>query len=511
MTAEFVSVFVFAVVVNVIATFRSLFHNNRRINDEKNGRQHNNAEILKQYLPVYLLAVFSDWIKGPYGYELYSSSDYYNYGSREVFMLCSLIPFASSLLFGTFLCGPLSDGSIDFSSHGGRKQMTKAYAIITIVSNFTKFVRDFKVAVVGSILDGISTSLLFTVFDSWLVRSFRRSIAKTSPTLNFDPMLSMQIPQALATAEYSNNIIAIGSCLIATCVVEATAFHPLFGTGKNPEGLEDALIYIGGVLNPFTLSSFALVLCLISIYIFWGERFDDEIKEQMKTKLERQLGGDSNISSNLWWKRYCSSLVGAFMTTIHSKEIILTGMVCSLFESAMFVFVFTWTNVVVSRQGEEQEIPFGLIHATFMMGCMAGTHAFTILLSERKMKNENIGKGLLFAATCIFLGVIFAKSIFSTMIAFFLFELTVGIYFPMMGTMKSKIVPEKYRTTIYNFYRIPFNIIMMIFLWFSENTFSHLSQQFEFPFAIAICTCLVATAFFLQVKLIKNVNRTKSN
>ena len=46
--------------------------------------------------------------------------------------------------------------------------------------------------------------------------------------------------------------------------------------------------------------------------------------------------------------------------------------------------------------------------------------------------------------------------------AFFAFELCVGLYFPMMGTLKGDIVPEDMRSTIYNIYRLPLNVIVLM-------------------------------------------------
>lgn len=530
MTATaFSAVFVFALIVNVIATlrssslFRKRFGGDRTCNNDddeaycastrlpdEERRKRSEIIVKHYYLPVYLLAVFSDWVKGPYGYELYSSGDYYNYSPHEIYLLCSVIPFVSSIVFGTFVCGPIADNGIDYylrrrsgGRRRGRKQMAMIFALVTTISNIAKHFRSFKASVIGSILEGISTSLLFTGFDSWLISSLATTTTSVpTPSLS----LSLQLSRTLATAEYANNIVAISAGWIATVLAETTDFRPLLGTTnalENPKsGGDSALLYVGGVLNPFDLSSFALLLCAISIHIFRDEIHGEETEQEKETTPNHQSGGKASsneATSSPWWQRYRSSLADAFMTTIHSKEIIFTGLICPLFESAMFIFVFTWTNAIVSRIEGQQEIPFGLIFATFMFGCMTGTCVFTVLIDELKIKNENIGKGLLFGATCTFIGMVFAKSTISTMIAFFLFEVSVGVYFPMMGTMKSEIVPEKHRATIYNMYRMPFNIIMLLFLSSSGDPSSYLSLYPESSFAI--CACMVGTACFLQVKL----------
>merc|ERR1719454_1907456 len=47
-------------------------------------------------------------------------------------------------------------------------------------------------------------------------------------------------------------------------------------------------------------------------------------------------------------------------------------------------------------------------------------------------------------------------------VAFLAFEACVGLYFPMIGTLKGDIVPEDMRSTIYNIYRFPLNVIVLL-------------------------------------------------
>merc|ERR1719158_2342940 len=40
---------------------------------------------------------------------------------------------------------------------------------------------------------------------------------------------------------------------------------------------------------------------------------------------------------------------------------------------------------------------------------------------------------------------------------FLVFEFSVGVYWPAIGTIKSEVVPEGIRATMYNLYRVPLN------------------------------------------------------
>merc|ERR1712185_278404 len=53
--------------------------------------------------------------------------------------------------------------------------------------------------------------------------------------------------------------------------------------------------------------------------------------------------------------------------------------------------------------------------------------------------------------------------------AFFLFEACVGMYFPLIGTLRSKYLPDAYRGVIMNLFAIPLNLIVVgVFLSISK-------------------------------------------
>merc|ERR1719335_53114 len=77
-------------------------------------------------------------------------------------------------------------------------------------------------------------------------------------------------------------------------------------------------------------------------------------------------------------------------------------------------------------------------------------------------------------------------------VAFVAFETCVGLYFPMMGTLKGDIVPEDARSTIYNIYRLPLNVIVLmpLLMNFSIST--------TFAVTTSILAVAVASAFCLE-------------
>jgi MFS family permease len=87
---------------------------------------------------------------------------YLHYGFAEsTIAILFLAGFGSSSTFGTFT-GPLADKF-------GRKKMTLVFCILYAICCAIKFSSNFWVLLSGRLLGGISTSLLFSVFESWYV------------------------------------------------------------------------------------------------------------------------------------------------------------------------------------------------------------------------------------------------------------------------------------------------------------------------------------------------------
>merc|ERR1719263_665253 len=54
-----------------------------------------------------------------------------------------------------------------------------------------------------------------------------------------------------------------------------------------------------------------------------------------------------------------------------------------------------------------------------------------------------------------------AATLSSFVAAFFAFELCVGLYFPSIGTLRSRHVPDSHRSVIMNLFGIPLNVLVI--------------------------------------------------
>lgn len=407
--------------------------------------------LLKKYMIVYLLATLSDWLQGPYVYALYSD---YGYEQHDIAVLF-VAGFGSSMIFGSFVGG--------MADWGGRRAFVVLYAITYAASCFTKHFKDYWILMIGRLLGGIATSLLFSVFEAWLIRS------------HSDAGLKSWLGKSFSWAAYGNSVIAILAGLLAEKAVAVYELKPIYS---------DSEVYFGGSLAPFDLSMGFLILCGVCAMMFWEENYGETDEyEQAKTDSASWYGG----------------LKSAFDTTVRNQEILLCGLISSLYEGSMYVFVFYWTPALKAGLYEGGELPFGLIFSTFMVSCMTGSSFFSIQIET--IKNEKLGIYVFLVAALSMLIIATFQENTAKFIAMSFFEMTVGMYFPIMGTMKGMIVPEAKRAAIYNLYRIPLNFIVL----------ASLLTDLTPNIAYGLNAIMLLAATFMQYLLMKRREKIQSD
>ncbi|KAL3790547.1 hypothetical protein HJC23_007696 [Cyclotella cryptica] len=393
------------------------------------------AHLLRKYLVVYLLAALSDWLQGPYVYALY---DAYGYSQHDIAVLF-VAGFGSSMVFGSFVGG--------MADQCGRRKFVILFAITYALSCMTKHFKNFTILMIGRLLGGIATSLLFSVFEAWLIGAHA-----TAGVMS-------HLGKSFSSAQYGNSIVAIVAGQIANRAANHAEFQPTSA---------DSGFYTGGYLGPFDVSMLTLIACGLLATSLWEENFG---------KSEQDDDDSSKKSSAT------GALKTAYSATVRSPDIL-----------SMYIFVFMWTPALTTLAKAElgdsfEGLPFGIIFSTFMVCCMAGSSIFSIAME--KMKPEQLAVPVFGIATLAFGIIVLSKSATSTFLAMNLFEVCVGMYFPSMGTMKGMIVPEDKRAAIYNLFRIPLNFIVLFSL------LTDLSPKTSF----LLCASMMTVAFVLQMKL----------
>lgn len=296
--------------------------------------------------------------------------------------------------------------------------------------------------------------------------------------------------KSFSYAQYGNSIVAILAGQIANRAASFAEFKPIS---------EDSGMYVGGYLGPFDVSLIALIAVGLLASNLWEENYGGTKKDGDKNGNNNtdDSATDNDDDSKGEKSSAMSALKGAFDATIRSSDILSCGIISSLFEGSMYIFVFMWTPALttlskaelVNGEEEFEGLPFGIIFSTFMVCCMAGSSIFSIAME--RMKPEQLAVVVFSVASFAFLMVSYSNSATSTFLSMNLFEVCVGMYFPSMGTMKGMIVPEDKRAAIYNLFRIPLNFIVLFSL------LTDLTPHVSF----ILCGSMMVVATMLQWRL----------
>lgn len=387
------------------------------------------------YLIIFLLAMFSDWLQGPYVYELYVSYGFNQQQIAELFVG----GFASSMVVGTFV-GSLAD-------KWGRKAMCILYSVCYISACFTKLVPDYWTLMLGRFLSGISTSLLFSVFESWMVCEHNKN--------GYDGAL---LGETFSYATFGNGLVAVIAGLIANFVADKFGF-----------------------VAPFVVAMIPLSIVAFLVYFTWSENY----------------GGTENSNNNSSESSF-SSLSKGFDLIKNDSRIAALGLAQSSFEGAMYTFVFMWTPALKSEAETKAELNgetlenstsenLGLIFACFMVSVMVGSSIFKLMTNHKGMlyKIPLFLHAIAFCAMGATTMFIDNKQIVYAM--FLLFEMTVGLFYPAYGCIKSERIPEEIRSAVMNIFRMPLNGFVVLLLL----KIKYLAPESVFM----VCTCAHGFSF----------------
>ncbi|GAA0141521.1 hypothetical protein Leryth_004047 [Lithospermum erythrorhizon] len=402
------------------------------------------------YLIVYSLMMAGDWLQGPYVYYLYTT---YGYGKGDIGQLF-IAGFGSSMLFGTIV-GSLADKQ-------GRKRACVTYCITYILSCITKHSPQYKILMVGRILGGIATSLLFSAFESWLVAEhFKR---------NFDQQwLSLTFSKAIFLG---NGLVAILAGLFGNLLVDSFNLGPV---------------------APFDAAACFLAIGVAIILSSWSENY-----------------GDPSDNKNL-----LDQFKAAAVAIASDEKIALLGAIQSLFEGSMYTFVFLWTPALSPN---DEEIPHGFIFATFMLASMLGSSFASRLMARNTPRVESYMQIVFLVSSASLLLPIVTNFLIAPskatpgggisfggcmqLLGFCTFESCVGIFWPSIMKMRSQYIPEEARSTIMNFFRIPLNIFVCIVLYNVD--------AFPITVMFGMCSIFLFVASLLQRRLCAISEKPKS-
>ncbi|XP_006278710.3 molybdate-anion transporter [Alligator mississippiensis] len=344
------------------------------------------------YYQVYFLALAADWLQGPYLYKLYQHYHFLE-GQIAIIYVCG---FASSVLFGL-----VSTSLVDWL---GRKKSCILFSLTYSICCLTKLSWDYFVLVVGRILGGLSTALLFSAFEAWYVHEH----------LERHDFPAEWIPATFARAAFWNNVIAVGAGVAANLFAEWAGLGPV---------------------APFMVSIPFLALVGIFAMKNWEENYG---KKRALSK----------------------TCTDGLKCLLSDRRVLLLGIIQALFESVIYIFIFLWTPVL-----DPHGPPLGIVFSSFMAASMVGSSLYRIATSKRyHLQPMHI---LSLSVLMVFFSLFMLT--FSTnpgqenpsesFLAFLLIELSCGLYFPAMGFLRRKVIPEKDQAGVLNWFRVPLNLL----------------------------------------------------
>lgn len=220
---------------------------------------------------------------------------------------------------------------------------------------------------------------------------------------------------------------------------------------------------------------------------------------------------------------FVHSLVPGFEVLKADWSITALGLSQSLFEGSMYTFIFMWTPALHSTSrlssSSSHSIPpnssssvsqftppptilrvdpedntsqfLGLVFAVFMMCSMVGSSIFQLFAEKKDLVfmmpafiHLAAMAAMLTVATCL-------EDKITVYCMFLVFEVTVGLFYPCFGLIKSEKIPEESRSAIMNIFRIPLNAFVIVLLCKIE------SLSFETIFLVCAAAHFVGLVCYL--------------
>ncbi|EGD96180.1 hypothetical protein TESG_03633 [Trichophyton tonsurans CBS 112818] len=394
--------------------------------DQAHDQQRNDKGLALVFLPVYVLAMASDWMQGPYFFPLYKET-------------LQLHDHVIATLFATgFISGAFSASFVGkLADTFGRRKACLAFCVVYSLSCImTVSSSNVLVLFLGRVLGGIGTTLLFTVFEAWLVAEFHHKKAASDST---------ELNQLLGTMTVLSGMVAVLSGLLSNYLVSIT----------------------GSRKAPFLASPVCLLLASLLILGTWNENYlgncdnsGSEAAEEQRTQLSTIIKG-----------KYTRTMVLGFITMIS--------------EGSMYLFVVFWSPAIISASKDDDipgSPPFGVIFASFMTAMMLGSQISSQLMVSPPSRGNSSptpslsvsrSSGLL--TVLLFLGsmsltcaVVFPTTLL-TLWAFCVYEFSIGLYYPNMGVLKSVLIHDMDRAGVYALFRLPLNCFVVAGLAFTTE------------------------------------------
>ncbi|KAK8008875.1 major facilitator superfamily domain containing protein 5 [Apiospora marii] len=393
---------------------------------------------LSFFLP-YLLAVAADWLQGPYIYAIYKYEK--NLSEKTVAALYAA-GFVSGGISASF-AGGLAD-------RFGRKRACLLYCGLYIITCLTMLSDSLPVLFFGRLTGGVSTTLLFSVFEAWMISTYHE--------------------QGLQTTGLELSTV-FGNMTTLSCVVAIAS--GVFG---------DVLVAHSGTRTwPFMAAGLCCVGAAYLISEIWNENY-----------------GARSIEQTSW-----EDLKSGLSAIVGDTKILSLGITSCFFEGTMYLFIFFWSAALKSARlqsgSAEDDIPYGLIFSSFMCAMMMGSAMFTLQTSVKTAQTTTgtLMTVTLMVACCLSLAAMLQQE-HLLFWALCLLEGCIGAYFPSMAHLKSELIDDGIRGRVYSILRFPLNVFVVVAHSLDVEGDAHRNHVFLTCASLLLIAFLVSRRYLTQ-------------
>ena len=215
---------------------------------------------------------------GPYLFKVYRE---YHLHSHDIAVLY-ITQYASDMVFGT-LIGALGD-------KWGRRRNCILYGMLYSAAQLSLHSSNYSVLLGGRVLAGLSTSILYSAFESWMVQQHRDSAYPTEWRSRTFELMTI-----------GNSVLAIVAGVLAFALTEMSQSY----------------------LAPFDVSLLFLAFSTIMVLTNWDENYG-----------RGGGGGSGGIVSGV--QQACSVFFS-------NSKVALLGVIQSCFEAPTLILLYIWT------------------------------------------------------------------------------------------------------------------------------------------------------------------------
>jgi MFS transporter, MFS domain-containing protein family, molybdate-anion transporter len=290
--------------------------------------------LQRQFLPVFWLLRAAFWINGPYFYAAYASKINARTGqpiSTATISYIFLTGFASIAIIGPF--------TGNWLDQYGRKRGTIAAAMIASVGALSLRSNSLPLLFVGRAVGGLGMSAMSAAPEAWVITAFQNS--------EKDPF-SEYLRETFGTAFSMDSVVAIAAGQLAGFVASRR-----------------------GPTAPFELSPLFLALAAALAGYSWNENYSSNSSITTQTESASIAKDDAaTTDDNNDDNSSGPTLREAVSVLMDDPKILLVGIIQSLFESAMNIFVMIWppalNGVILEYFGAKAITPYGTVFSCFM-------------------------------------------------------------------------------------------------------------------------------------------------